>query len=325
MPAKSNRKGKERQAKRYKVLRRVRVPVDRFQEFGVRLGDTAIIAMTGDVRPGELGYFSVDGGGHTYKQFKFLCEQDEKCKEWSTCAPGGVCLRTFKNNCWGTHEGAAYGRAVAVLRDGREVETTLNLRPYDEREGPATTRLEFRPPGGEETPRARAGQARGDARTKAAKEEPAARTRRELFANAKTWGAKADANNAKLYPLGFGTVTTEVLARYNIRKGDAVRFTLDGDAEHGELALVTYYDSDDERRYWFPAFLVVEGDHFCLREGSHLECEDDHHDADRLTIVGRLVRVERGGLTVKLKDLELRGLPYAEDLPPAKEEDDGED
>jgi hypothetical protein len=154
MPAKSNGEKGARQAKQYKVLRRVRVQVDRFSEYGIRLGDTAIIAMTGEVRLGELGYFSADYDSGPAKQFKFVVEQDEECKRFpSTYKPGGVCLRTYTQRCWGVHEGAAYGRVVAIERDRQTVETTLSLRPYDEREGPATTRLEVSPwPEGKEKP-----------------------------------------------------------------------------------------------------------------------------------------------------------------------------
>lgn len=117
-------------------------------------------------------------------------------------------------------------------------------------------------------------------------------------------------------------VDGERLARHNIRKGDVVNVSLDGDAEHGELAFVTWYDLDDERRYWTTSFLVVEGDHFCLRE-TRLECDGEHHEPDRITIIGRAVSVERGGLPVRLKDLELRGLPYAEDLPFVEDDEEG--
>ena len=70
----------------------------------------------------------------------------------------------------------------------------------------------------------------------------------------------------------------------------------------------------------------MEGDHFCLRDRSHLECEgeDEHVAPECVTIIGRAVRVERGEdrLPVRLKGLELRDLPFADDLPPAEEEDD---
>jgi hypothetical protein len=93
-----------------------------------------------------------------------------------------------------------------------------------------------------------------------------------------------------------------------------LRLTLDGDVEHGELAVVTYYDPDKGRRFCYAAFLVVEGEAFCLRRRSPLECDGDHAP-ECLTVVGRVVRVERGGLPVRLKGLELRGLPFAEDEP----------
>jgi hypothetical protein len=320
MPAKSKREKGARQAKQYKVLRRVRVQVDRFSEYGIRRGDTALIAMTGEVRLGELGYFSANYDGGPAKQFKFVCEQDEGCKRFpSTYKPGGVCLRTYKQRCWGVHEGAAYGRVVAVEREGKAVETTLDLRAYDEREGPAKTRLEMSPWPEEKQ---EAATAEAEAETKPAEGGPtkeekaeAEKTRRELLANLKQWGAERDAKNSELYPLGTGAMTNEYFAEYGVHNGDVARFTLDGDAQHGELALVSLYDYDDAYRYWFVAFLFVEGDHFCLREGDPSECYDDDRDPQKITIVGRVVRFERGGLPVRLKGLELRGLPYAEDVP----------
>lgn len=46
----------------------------------------------------------------------------------------GVCLRDRQEQCRGNHEGTAYGRVVAVERNRRSIETTLDLRPFDERE-----------------------------------------------------------------------------------------------------------------------------------------------------------------------------------------------
>jgi hypothetical protein len=144
-------------------------------------------------------------------------------------------------------------------------------------------------------------------------------TKRELF---ESWRGNALAfavKSASAFPLAPAAVTDENFARYNIRKGDTLKVTLDGDAEPGELAYVTWYDLDDKARYWTYGFLFIEGDHFCIRGESHLECDDEHHAAECMTIIGRVVAVERGGLTVRLKGLELRGLPFAEDLPPVVE------
>jgi hypothetical protein len=136
------------QEKSYRVLRRVHVSVKRFQQYGIERGDTAIIAMTGEVRIGELGYFETrDSRSHPYKQFLFVTEQDKDCELWKDAetSPGGICLRGFKQSCWGIHDDAAFGRVVAILRKGREVKTKITFRPYDECEGPATTRLEESP------------------------------------------------------------------------------------------------------------------------------------------------------------------------------------
>jgi hypothetical protein len=148
-------------------------------------------------------------------------------------------------------------------------------------------------------------------------------TKRELF---ESWRGNALAfavKSASTFPLAPAVVSDENFARYNIRKGDTLKVTLDGDAEPGELAYVTWYDLDDKARCWTYGFLFIEGDHFCIRGESHLECDDDHHAVECMTIIGRIVAVERGGLPVRLKGLDLRGLPYAEDLPRVveKEED----
>lgn len=147
----------------------------------------------------------------------------------------------------------------------------------------------------------------------------AARSKAELLKDLPAWGLAQVTRDWRARPFGALVLDCDDFARYNLRKGDDLFFTMDGDAEHGELAFVTHYN--DGVRYYFAAFLAVHGSHFCLRTNL-LECDDDHHDAERLTIVGRAFRVERGGLPVRLKDLTLRGLPFAEDLPPAREEED---
>lgn len=149
-------------------------------------------------------------------------------------------------------------------------------------------------------------------------EDPAVKTRRELLDRLRYGGRHADEAYSKLYPLGLIIINHARLSQYNIREGDALRFTLDGDAEHGELALVTHYSETGER-YCYAAFLCVEGGHFCLRRDSPLECERDHRAPELLTVIGRVVRVERGGLPVRLKGLELRGLPFADDAGEATE------
>lgn len=140
------------------------------------------------------------------------------------------------------------------------------------------------------------------------------RTRRELVGRLKAEGAAWEASAWRRHPLGAVSKGRDNLSRYNIREGDVLRFTLDGDAEHGELAMLTYYDVEARARRCYAAFLIVEGDALCARVESHLECDGQHFAPNELTIIGRVVRVERGGLPVRLKGLELRGLPFAEDV-----------
>ncbi len=59
-----------------------------------------------------------------------------------------------------------------------------------------------------------------------------------------------------------------------------------------------------------------------MRGDSPLECDDEHFAPQELTIIGRVIAVTRGGLPVRLKGVELRGLPFADDLPPVKNVDD---
>jgi hypothetical protein len=132
-----------------KGTRRIPVTIKWLRWSGILRGDKATVAMNGDVRVGELGYFSIWHYGQAYKQLRFVYEQDDRCRRShpSTYTPGGICLRERRgidgrfHECTGNHDGLAYGRVCAVERDGQPVETKLDLRPYDEREGPATTRL----------------------------------------------------------------------------------------------------------------------------------------------------------------------------------------
>lgn len=154
MPAKSNRESRGAQYNTRKGTRRIPITIKWLRWSGIQRGDKATIVMTGDVRVGELGYFSIWGYQQAYKQLRFVFEQDDHCRlsHPSTCTPGGICLRErrgidgFAHHCTNDHDGIAYGRVCAVERDGRPVETKLDLRPYDEREGPATTRLDMHAP-----------------------------------------------------------------------------------------------------------------------------------------------------------------------------------
>lgn len=317
---------------RIKGIRRFKLNGNWLEEYGIEMGDRLLVAMTGDVKPGEVAYVCIKSpwgptGHQTYNSFHFIHEVDETCLAWAREAGGTVCLRNYGGRCMGNHAGEgcrqdmfAFGRVVGAERGRLPLEHTLPVRPYDERELPEVAR----------TAKAADDWLKED--LKRPPEKPAAhptaeshpeQTKRELF---ESWRSNALAfavKSANAFPRAPATVSDENFASYNIRKGDTLKITLDGDAEPGELAYVTWYDLDDKARYWTYGFLFIEGDHFCIRGESHLECDDDHHAAECMTIIGRVTAVERGGLPVRLKGLELRGLHYAEDLPRAveKEED----
>lgn len=127
------------------------------------MGDRLLVAMTGEVKPGELGYFEYhhcydSGADYRHRSFFFVAERGRTCRE--SAAKAGVCLRTFVDNCDGRHVGSEdepvrgslqtivwwdsatpYGRVVGAERDRRPLETTLPVRPYDEREGGPKTFL----------------------------------------------------------------------------------------------------------------------------------------------------------------------------------------
>ena len=317
---------------RVKGIRRFKVNGNWLEEYGIEMGDRLLVAMTGDVQPGEVAYVCIKSpwgptGHQTHKAFHFIHDVDGTCIEWAREEGGTVCLRNYGDKCMGNHAGEgcrkdafALGRVVGAERDRVPLEHTLPVRPFDERELPEVER----------TAKAAADWLEEELKrppeksaAKPTAESHAEQTKRELF---EKWRGNALAfavQSARAFPFAPAVVSDENFARYNIRKGDTLKITLDGDAEPGELAYVTWYDLDDKARYWTYGFLFIEGDHFCIRGESHLECDDDHHTAECMTIIGRVAAVERGGLPVRLKGLELRGLPYAEDLPRAveKEED----
>lgn len=146
--------------KRIKGIRRIKVNGNWLEEWGVEFGDRLLVAMTGEVRPGELGYFKLFkqydswDGPTSYASFFFLAEINKTCQQNEWTPQEGVCLHTFAGKCDGRHVGSEaehvrsgyfrdcehedwavpYGRVVGVERDRRAIETTLKLRPYDERE-----------------------------------------------------------------------------------------------------------------------------------------------------------------------------------------------
>jgi len=138
--------------KRHKAIRRFRLNGNWLEDWGAEMGDRLLVAMTGDVKPGEVGYVRITNhwkwGSDYYDAFHFVCEVDETCIEWAR-PKGNVCLRNYGKRCMGNHAGEgtdrevyAFGRICGVERDRRPLETTLGLRPYDEREGGPTTRVD---------------------------------------------------------------------------------------------------------------------------------------------------------------------------------------
>jgi hypothetical protein len=155
-------KQRRRQPKRIKGVRRIKVNGNWLEEYGIEMNDRLLVAMTGDVRAGELGYFEfrqafASGARYCHRAFFFLAERNGTCREHAERE--GVCLRTYANRCAGLHIGAEgqgiantlpidgrkaiilthsavfFGRVVGAERDGKAVDTTLPiLRPYDERE-----------------------------------------------------------------------------------------------------------------------------------------------------------------------------------------------
>lgn len=151
------------------VTRRIRVGVVAFESLNIQRMDRALVAMTGDVRVGELGYFETGhyvGGAPgapprhlvSHRWFAFLCDQDALCREWIERS-NGICLRRSLDRCEGEHGAEpfeesptwrtdtrspggvlveTYGRVVAVERDGVPIDTSLALRGLDEREQATT-------------------------------------------------------------------------------------------------------------------------------------------------------------------------------------------
>lgn len=141
--------------KRHKAIRRFRLNGNWLEEYGVEMGDRLLVVMTGDVRSGEVGYFRITETygerRYYYNAFHFIHEVDETCIEWAR-PNGSICLRNYGGKCMGKHDGGhnarqvyAYGRVCGVERNRVPLETTLTLRPYDEREGGPTTSLSAEP------------------------------------------------------------------------------------------------------------------------------------------------------------------------------------
>jgi len=120
--------------RRPRALRRVRVSIRSLEPFGIERGDTAIIAVTtDDIKPGELGFFSLAHSSGSFNQFALVCPRDRTCfspklDDETFSKTEGLCLRSEVRKCRAIHEGELYGRVVAVERKGESVETTLPMR-----------------------------------------------------------------------------------------------------------------------------------------------------------------------------------------------------
>ncbi|HYY97591.1 MAG TPA: hypothetical protein VE642_03320, partial [Pyrinomonadaceae bacterium] len=217
--------------------------------------------MTGDVRPGELGYFKVlkqyDSGavGDHHSALFFLTKRDKACERHGEAAEG-VCLRTFADRCGGYHVGEEgqgvthspcptvtyttsavfYGRVVGVERDRRPVETTLQIRPYDEREQTAAA-TDWNP--------------RGKGRGKKKQEAPA-RTMRPR-------------GGAPLYVL---IVKDDLLHNVGLVDGESVPVLAAPDLKEGDAGAIEKLGCEG---VWAGRVVAVDADSITLRdeEGDH--------------------------------------------------------
>jgi hypothetical protein len=218
--------------------------------------------MTGDVRVGELGYFSIRHYGQAYKQLRFVFEQDDLCRRShpSTCTTGGICLRErrgiegFAHECTGSHDGLAYGRVCAVERDGRPVETKLTLRPHDEREGPATARLDM------------------DAPPEVAREE----VRSEQPPSTSASGKRST-----------HTLQADIFARFGLVKADVLTYeeTPTEELRPGDLTVFTV-----EGTTYIARFVSLDEDTFVTADGRGDEYE---YSPEELSAVRRVVSYTR--------------------------------
>jgi hypothetical protein len=123
-------------AKRRRGFRRIPVNTTQLVNFGVELKDTATVALGCDVRVGEFGYLCVSTqfSSGSYKTLEFMFEPDRECVKWADKAT--TCVRHTPNKCGGIHSDdvETLGRVVGFERKGQALETTIELRPYDERE-----------------------------------------------------------------------------------------------------------------------------------------------------------------------------------------------
>jgi hypothetical protein len=156
--------------KRIKGIRRIKVNGNWLEEYGIEMNDRLYVAVNGDIKPGEFGYFEVhqvyDHGSGTHlchTSFFFLVERNDTCRKDDWIPQEGICLRAFSNRCTGLHVGSReepvlddafnhgiessaqpIGRVVGVERDRQPIETTLPIRPFDEREA-QTVKLDWNP------------------------------------------------------------------------------------------------------------------------------------------------------------------------------------
>jgi hypothetical protein len=127
-------------AKRRPGFRRIPINTSQLVNLGIELKDTAIVALGCEVQPGELGYLSIPthSGGFSHKTIAFVYDPDRSCKKWAReqGSNDAMCVRHAPQRCVGIHrEGVVIlGRVVGFERRGQPSETTLDLRPCNERE-----------------------------------------------------------------------------------------------------------------------------------------------------------------------------------------------
>lgn len=271
--------------KRIKGVNRVKVNGNWLEEHGVEFGDRMLIAMNGDIRPGELGYFEVhkvydrgEGTHLSHRSLYFLFELNETCRK--DYPQEGVCLRTFAERCNGRHVGSEeeptlddrnkhgilnyalpFGRVVGVERDRRGVETALRVRPYDEREA-TTTRIDWNPCGRSRMKRHAA------AGLKPQTEEEGARARAPKAAT-------------------INTLKENIFAGFGLLKGDVLKFETTDETEIRPDELFKYKTAGG---VFLTRFVALDGDTLRASNPKGEECEIDVTEA---TEFARLVSYTR--------------------------------
>ena len=104
------------------------------------------------------------------------------------------------------------------------------------------------------------------------------------------------------------------LSEHGMRDGDVFEVLMDGNFEHGDLALYTYWNEEEGEARGDISFLFIESDEeICIRGETPWQCQDCHLTPEEITIGGRVVGVQRGNLPVRLA-CDLRPLPFADEV-----------